>query len=218
VIDIQVVRLSDVVPVTSISSVPGVSPRSVMLTGRGFQGVESVYLNNSPAPEFVVISETEILAQVPIDQRREAITSAYVLSTKLSFSERSLIEWNIGNRIQTVSGTLLLVQTFARILLRTPGSNAFHKTLGGGLQSAIGRLIGPNARDRIGAELAVAVARTKQQIIASQTPNRRIPPEERLLTASVVGLSMTPREGQVYMSVSVDSHAGTSAAATLVRQ
>jgi hypothetical protein len=218
VIDFQVVRLSDVVPVTGIASVPGVSPRSVMLSGRGFKSIESVYLNNSPSPEFVVMSESQILAQVPIDQRREAITSAYVLSSSLTFSERSLVEWSIGTRPQTVSGTLLLVQTFARILLRTPGSNAFHKTLGGGLQRAIGQLIGPNARDRVGAELSVAVARTRQQLIAIQTPNRRIPPEERLLTASVLGLSISPREGQIFMSVGVESHAGTSAAATLVRQ
>jgi hypothetical protein len=218
VIDIQIVRLSDVVPVTGIAAVPGVIPRSVMLTGKGFRNIESVYLNNSPAPEFVVVSETEVLAQVPTDQLREAITSAYVLSTQPSFSERSLVEWTMGTRPQTVAGTLLLVQTFARLLLRTPGTNAFHKNLGGGLQRTIGKLIGPSARDRIGAELAVAVARTKQQLIAAQTPNRRIPPEERLLTASVIGLAMQPREGQVYMSVGVESHAGTNAAATLVRQ
>lgn len=217
-IDIQVVRLSEVLPVTGIAAVPGVSPRSVRITGRGFRNIESVYLNDSPAPEFVIMSESEILAQVPVDQRREAIRSAYVLSTSLSYTERSLIEWTVGTRPQTVSGTLLLVQTFARILLRTPGTNAFRRTLGGGLQQSIGRLISANARDKVGAELAVAVARTKQQIIAAQTPNRRLAPEERLLSAQVIGLSVQPRQGSIYMTVGVDSHAGTSAAATLIRQ
>lgn len=217
-IDIQVVRLSDVLPVTGIEAVPGVVPRSVMLTGRNFRGIESVYLNDSVAPEFVVISETQVLAQVPIDQRREAIRSAYVLSTQLSFTEKSLIEFTTGTRPQTASGTLLLVQTFVRILLRTPGTNAFHKESGGGLQQNIGRLIGASARDKVGAEFAVAVARTKQQIISSQTPNRRIPPSERLLSASVVGLSVQPRQGSIYMTVGIETHAGTNAAATLVRQ
>lgn len=216
-IDIQTVRLSDVLPVTGIERVPGVTPRSVTLRGRDFTNVESVYMNGSVSPEFIVRSPNEILAQVPADQRAAAIVEAYVLSTRLTFSQRSLVQMSVGTRPQTVSGTLALVQTFVRILLRTPGTNIFHKNLGGGLYRNIGKVMGTNARDRVGAEAAVSVARTRQAIISSQTPDRRIPPEERLLSADIIGLELSPREGTLYMSVSVTSHAGTTAAATLFR-
>lgn len=216
-IDIQVVRLSEILSVGGISRVPGVTPRSVMIEGRNFENVESVFLNGSEAPEFVVMSSTQILAQVPLDQMQMTISEAYVLSTRLSFTEKSLVELSVGTRPQTVEGTLLLVQNFTRMLLRTPGSNVFDKTSGGGLFRQIGKVIGSTARDRVGAEAAVAVARTRQLIIASQTPDRRIPPEERLLSADVIGLSIAPREGTIYMSVSVKSHAGTAAAATIIR-
>lgn len=216
-IDIQVVRLSDVVPVTGIEAVPGVRPRTVRLTGRDFKNVESVYLNGSLAPEIVIVSTSEILAQVPLDQVQQTIREAYVLSTRLSFTDRSLVELSVGLRPQTVEGTLSLVQMFVRMLLRTPNSNKFHTNTGGGLFKNIGRVMGSNARDRIGAEAAVAVARTRQLIIATQTPDRRIPPEERLLSADVIGLSISPREGTVYMSVATRSHAGTTAAATIIR-
>lgn len=216
-IDFQIVRLSDVLPVTGIERVPGVTPRTVRLKGSDFRNVESVYLNGSVAPEIVITSPNEILAQVPVDQRMAAITEAYVLSTRLTFTKRSIVEMTVGVRPQSVSGTLLLVQTFIRMLLRTPGTNIFHPQTGGGLYTNIGKVLGSNSRDRVGAEAAVAVSRTKQLIISTQTPDRRIPPEERLLTADIIGLEVVPRLGELRMSVRVDSHAGTSAAATLFR-
>lgn len=216
-IDIQVVRLHDVLPVTAIERVPGVTPRTVRLRGRDFVNVESVYLNGSVSPEVVVLSPREVLAQVPADQLLAPIQEAYVLSTRLSFTNRSIVDLDVGTRPQTVSGTLLLVQTFVRLLLRTPNTNIFHRQSGGGLYSAIGKVMGSGSRDRVGAEAAVAVSRTKQSIIAAQTPDRRIPPEERLLTADVIGLEVLPQQGEIHMAVRVDSHAGTSAAATLFR-
>ncbi len=216
-IDIQVVRLSDVLPVTGIERVPGVLPRTVRLRGSDFRNVESVFLNGSSAPEFVVLSQAELLAQVPPDQLSAPIREAYVLSTRLTFSKRSIVEMSVGVRPQTVSGTLALVQTFIRMLLRTPGTNVFHPQTGGGLYKNVGKVLGSKARDRVGAEAAVAVARTRQLIISTQTPDRRIPPDERLLSAEIIGLEVVPQEGTLSMAVRVDSQAGVSAAATLFR-
>lgn len=215
--DIQVVRLSDVLPVTAISRVPGVTPRSVMLDGNDFENVEQVFLNGSPAPEFIVMSSRQILAQVPLDQVEETIREAYVLSTRLSFTNRTVVELSVGTRPQTVSGALLLVQNFVRMLLRTPSTNIFDKTSGGGLYRQIGRVMGADVREQIGAEVAVAISSTRQQFIAAQTPDRRIPPDERLLTAELIGLTVSPREGSIYASVAVTSHARATAAATIIR-
>ncbi len=216
-IDFQVVRLQDVLPITSISRLPGVTPRSVEVLGSDFVNVESVFLNDSMSPSIVVMNENRILAQVPDDQRNETIRSAYVLSTRISFTSRSIVDLSVGTRPQTVSGILMLVQNFVRILLRRPGTNIFNPNLGGGLFESIGKNIGANSRDRVGSDIAVAVARTRQAFIAAQTPDRRIPPEERLLTADIIGLSIVPEQGTIYASISVKSQAGSSAAATIVR-
>lgn len=213
--DIQVVRLSEVLPVDSIAGVPGVTPRSVMISGRNFENVEAVYLNNSMAPEFVVMSVRQILVQVPEDQVSQTIKEAYVLSTRLSYTAKSMIELTVGIRPQIAEGTLLLIQNFTRMLLRTPGTNVFSKSSGGGLFRRIGKNL--TSRDEIGAEAAVSVSRTRQLFVSTQTPDRRIPPEERLLSAEIIGLNVSPQEGSIYMSVSITSHAGTSAAATIVR-
>lgn len=215
-IDFQVVRLQDVLPITSISRLPGVKPRSVEITGSDFVNVESVFLNDSLSPSIVVMNERRILAQVPADQIEATISSAYVLSTRLTFTSKSIVDLTLGKRPQPVSGILMLVQNFVRVLLRTPGTNIFNN-LGGGLFQSIGRTIGAHSRDRVGSDIAVAVARTRQAFIQAQTPDRRIPPEERLLTADIIGLSIVPEEGTIYASISVTSQAGTSAAATIVR-
>lgn len=215
-IDFQVVRLQDVLPITSITPLHGVVPRSVEILGTDFINVESVFLNDSLSPSIIVMSEKRILAQVPTDQRLESIRSAYVLSTRLSFTQRSMVDLSLGRRPQTVSGILMLVQNFVRILLRTPGTNIFNN-LGGGMFESIGRNIGANSRDRVGSNIAVSVARTRQAFIAAQTPDRRIPPEERLLTADVIGLSILPEQGTIYTTIALTSQAGTSAAATIIR-
>lgn len=214
-IDFQVVRLHDVLPVTRIARLPGVLPRSVEISGTGFVNVESVYLNDSLSPSIIVMSDTRILAQVPDDQVSATISSAYVLSTRLSYTQRSMIDLTLGKRPQSVSGTLMLAQNFIRLLLRTPGTNKFNNN-GGGLFKNIGRTIGVNSKDRVAGDVAVSIARTRQQFIAAQTPDRRIPPEERLLTAEPIGLSVQPELGAVYVAISVQSQAGTSAAATIV--
>ncbi len=216
-IDFQVVRLQDVLPITSITRLVGVKPRSVEILGSDFINVESVYLNDSLSPSIVVMSETRILAQVPDDQVNETIRAAYVLSTRLTLTQRSLVDLSIGKRPQTVSGVLMLVQNFVRVLLRTPGTNIFNPNLGGGLFKSIGKNIGANSRDRVGSDIAVSVARTRQAFIAAQTPDRRIPPEERLLTADIIGLSIVPEQGTIYATISVKSQAGSSAAATIIR-
>lgn len=214
-IDFQVVRLQDVLPVTKIARLAGVSPRSVEISGTGFVNVESVYLNNSISPSIIVMSETRILAQVPDDQVNATISSAYVLSTRLSYTQRSMIDLTLGKRPQTVSGILMLTQNFVRMLIRTPGTNKFNN-LGGGLFKNIGRTLGVTSKDRVGADVAVAIARTRQAFIAAQTPDRRIPPEERLLTADPIGLSVVPEQGAIYVAISIKSQAGSSAAATIV--
>lgn len=215
--DFQVVRLSEVLSVSAVNSAPGVVPRSVILRGDNFENVETVILNGSTAPEFIALSSTEILAQVPADQLNESIREAYVLSTRLSYTSKSVVEFAVGIRPQMVTGVLLLVQNFVRMLIRTPNTNIFDRNSGGGLYQQVGRVLSAGSRDRVGAEVAVAVARTRQTFIAAQTPDRSIPPDERLLSAEVIGLSVSPREGTVYASVSVTSHARATAAATIIR-
>lgn len=216
--DIQIIRLLDVLDVNTVSFLQGVVPRSVDIIGRDFRNIEQVLLNGFESPEFVVMSKTRVIAEVPAAIITESIRDVFVLSNTLTFTERSLVEFTFGTRPRSVTGVLRLMQTFVRIMFRSPGSNIFHRNLGGGLRKLIGSTIGggPNGQSRAAGEISLAVTRTRQQIIHSQSPDRSIPPSERLAGAELTGITVDPPNGQLMMTVLLTTHAGQGAAATLV--
>lgn len=216
--DIQIIRLLDVLDVTSVSILQGVVPRSVNILGRDFRNVEQVLLNGFDSTEFVVMGTTRLIAQVPDEIATEAIRDVFVLSNTLTFTDRSLVEFTFGTRPRAVSGVLRLMQTFIRMLFRTPGSNVFRRHLGGGLRKHIGSTIGQGQgnRSRVAGEVSIAITRTRQQIINVQAPDRSIPPSERLAGAELTALTVDPPNGQLSLTVQLTSYSGQRAAATLV--
>lgn len=209
---IQLIRLLDVMPVTSYTNAPGVSPRSLIVKGENFQNISDVLINGMLSPTFVVYKPTELVAEVPVDFEDAIITDVAVLSANPTYTGKSLIELTLGTKVREISGKQRLLQNFVRLLLRTPGSNIFHKTSGGGLPKRIGSAMD----DRIAADIAIAINNTKQYIIASQTQERNIPQDERLLSAEISGLTIDPTNAAVYVTLVITTHAGARSAATLV--
>lgn len=214
--DIQLIRLLDVLDVNRIEEAVGVPVRSIIVYGRDFRNVETVLINGAASPEFVQYSSTEIIAQVPVTQIDAIITEVFVLSTELTFTERSLVEWTLGVRPKKVSGVLRLMQTFLRMLLRSPRSNIFAPESGGGLLRRIGTNIAAVQRDRLSADIAVSVSQTRQYLIRLQTAQRAIPANERLLNAEIVGLTIDPVNTSIYLTILLTTHDGSRSAATLV--
>jgi hypothetical protein len=208
---IQVVRLLDVLRVNEIRNATGVSPRSIIVKGQDFENVESVLINGMEAPEFVVYSTTELIAEVPEAISDSIITEVMVLSSALTLTERSVVEFTFGTRPRKVHGMLRLMQSFLRLLLRSPGSNLFHPRSGGGLL----RRIGDVASRQTAADVAIAINSTKQYLINVQTAERNIPPSERLLSAEIKALNVDPQATAVYITVVLTNHSGQTGAATI---
>lgn len=208
---IQVIRLLDELKVNSIRNAPGVVPRSIVVKGEDFRNVEQVIIDGFVAPEFVAYSTTELVAEVPSPLQQSVITKVSVLSSTLTLTERSLVEFTFGTRPKAVRGTLRLMQNFLRILLRTPGSNKFHPRSGGGLLRVINGL----ATKQTAADIAVAVQTAKQYMINVQTAERNIPPSERLLSAEIQSLNVDPQSTSAFVTIVLTSHSGARSAATL---
>jgi hypothetical protein len=208
---IQVIRLLDVLRVNEIRNAIGVVPRSIIVKGKDFKNVEQVLINSFVAPEFVVYSTTELVAEVPEVVRDTPITDVAVLSSSLTLTDRSLVEFTFGTRPKKAKGILRLMQVFLRQLLRTPGSNIFHRRSGGGMLKRVGGVM----NDKAAADVAIAVNNAKQYIIGAQTPERNIPPIERLLSAEISALTADPKSTALYVTVVLTSHSGVRGAATL---
>ncbi len=209
---IQLIRLLDLLNVNGISEAVGVSPRSINVSGEDFRSVESVLINGLEAPEFVVLNETRLIAEVPEPLRQTTITEVSVFSQNLTFTERSLVEFTFGTRPKKATGTVRLMQTFLRILMRTQGSNIFHRNTGGGML----RRIGGVTNNRAAADIQIAVNAAKQQIIAAQTPVRALPNNERLLEAEITNLSADPVNTSIYVTIVLTSHSQERVGATLL--
>jgi hypothetical protein len=208
---IQLVRLLDVLQVTSISNAIGVSPRSIRVKGTDFRAVEQVLINSIASPEFIVFSETELIAQVPPEIEDAIITDVAVMSGTLTMTERSLVEFTFGTRPKRARGPLRLMQTFLRILLRSPGSNRFHPRSGGGMLMRVGGTLNRQAA----ADIQIAIDNAKHYIINVQTQERNLPPSERLLSAEITGLTIDPRGTSVFVTIVLTSHSGARGAATI---
>jgi hypothetical protein len=65
------------------------------------------------------------------------------------------------------------------------------------------------------AQLSIAVDRTRQQILRSQASNSRIPPAERLLSASLSNVSFEPQTTALSALVDLKNVLGGSASVAL---
>lgn len=209
---IRLMRLLDVLPVLAARNAVGVSPRSIIVKCDRLEAVDQVLFNGIASPAFAVYSAHELVAQVPEALEDAIITDVAVLSSVPTLTQRSLVELGIGTRVLKQVGVQRLLQTFVRLLLRTPGSNLFHKALGGGVTGSVGN----NVSSRLAADVAIAISNVKTQIIAAQSPYSSIPPAERLLSAEVASLVEDPANTSVYCTVVVTAHDRQRSAATFV--
>lgn len=215
-VDFQCVFPQSTVPLTAVTQVPGLQPRTLQLTGTDFSSVAQVLLNDIPSPSVVVLSKTRLLAQVPEQLVNSIITSASVVTNDLTISPRSLIKFQLSPVTSKVSGILRLVQVFLKVLLTTPGKDIFSPRIGGNALKNIGLTFGEDQGGSIVSDIIVSVDTTKRQIQAIQARDPSIPKDERLLTASVTNAAYNRAEGAMVVSVELVSQAGQAATANVM--
>lgn len=131
-IDLRVIEVRDILPVTSIEPLQDFEPRTVRVRGSDLANVHEIYINEEPSPDIVILSATEALAQVPTVLANTAIRTVTAISQRLTRTPRSTITFAIGNTPGYITGRDRLVQTFLKLLLQTPGTDAFSPNLGEG--------------------------------------------------------------------------------------
>lgn len=214
--DIQIVFPMDQVPLTQVSQVPGLFPRTLDVHGQGFQAVNQVLLNGIRSPSVVILDPFRLLAQVPPEIVGDVITSVSVLSNTLTLTAKSLLRFQLGISSQKVNGFLRLMQVFLKILFTTPGRDIFSPNVGGSGLKNLGKSFSSQEGHGIVADFYISVDTTVKQITAMQARNPRLPREERLLSATVVSANFNKQEGSLIVSVNLLSQTGQSALANLM--
>lgn len=215
-VDFQVVFPQEVIPLVSIRQVPGMNPRTLDITGSDFRSFDEVLLNEIPAPNAVIVSQTRLLVPVPPSLAQAMITSVSVLSRRLTLSPRSVIQFRVGRTPSKVRGILRLVQLFLKILFTTPGRDIFTPKMGGAALKNIGRSFGKGQGDNIVMDFVLSVETTVRQILAVQSKDASTPFDERLLSARLLGARFDLEQSALVVSVELTSQAGQAAVTNVV--
>jgi hypothetical protein len=209
-VDFQVVFPQESVKLNAIRRAQLGGVQALRMEGQDFRAVDEVLINNIEAPEVIVLSPTELVAQLPDAlQDNPDVNSVVVLSRRFTVSERSLFRFRIGERPGKVRGILRLLQLFIKMLLTTPGTDIFRPNAGGGVLSKVGATFGADEENNLVTDFVVA------QIIAMQSRDSRSPRDERLLSATVVGTQFDKLQGAMYVAIEVVSQAGQAAVANV---
>jgi hypothetical protein len=211
-VDFQVVYPQETVRLDQVRLKRTGGIQALHIIGQDFRAVDAVIINDLPSPDVMVLSRTELVAQLPDSmQALPEVHNVAVLNRRFTLSPRSLLKFRIGKMPGKVRGVMRLVQLFVKILFTTPGTDIFSRNAGGGAVSRVGATYGADDGDNIVTEFVIAVQRTQRQIVAMQSRDRRSARDERLLAANVVGQEFDKLQGALYMQVELVSQAGTNA-------
>ena len=220
--DVKVVRLQGVLPVSGFFMLTRV-PLVLAITGSGFKDATAVRANGVTMDEFSIISDRLILVGMPTHMGQPVtsvrvstadIPNLSVSPTHSMIPENARVAMGLGTRIEGTSGILRLTQTFVKVLFTTPGTSLQSPNIGGGARSLLGKATSGDSK-ALTRSLAVSVGRTAEQITSMQA-GRTVPPEERLLSAILLGAAFDPESAGLSAVVMLSSFNREQAVANIV--
>lgn len=213
--DLQFIQFNDALELTGVSEIPDFSPRTLQLFGVDLRHTIDVVINEESSPSFVVAAKNSVLAQVPDSQVDSVIRSVTAVSSDFTATFRSLLTFKIGADPRKATGLKSLMQTFLKLLLTTPGTDAFAKRIGGGAQRIVGTNIDLSNQGGLVSGLAIAVSRAATQMRALQSHQTRLDDDERLLAANLLNVKFDPATTALNARVELIPQSGTRAVLNL---
>lgn len=213
--DVKIIAIKDILSVTGVQVLPGMIPKTLDISGLQFTQATSVEINMLQAPEFIIISDTRLWAQIPNGQQSSVISTIAVYADKPSPTRNSVFLFEVGSSISGLTGLERLVQMFTKIALQTPGKDKFRPTIGGGLMALAGQNISSDAQSALSSSAVSAVNRARDQVVSLQNQVPRIPPDERLLSADVLSVGFDVNSSTLALVVSITAQSGQQAVANL---
>lgn len=214
-IDLKILTIRDLLPINSVEYAANVTPLSLLITGDDLRGASEVLINDIDSPEFAVLSSGRILAQVPTSERQSTLRKVAVIANVPTTTRKSLLHFEVGSSIRSIKGLEKMVQAFCKLLLQTPGTDRFRPTEGGGLLKLIGRNVSKGDTKTLQASVMGAVTRTRDQFITRQGADRRIPADEKLLSATTDAVGFDPSTTTLSARIALSAVSGKLAVANL---
>jgi len=215
-VDYQVVFPVEVIKLNSIRFVFGSNPPVLDINGQDFRAVDDVVINDQQSLGWAVLSKTRLLAILPAGVAPAQVSSINITSRRLVLNDRSVLKFQISSTPAKATGILRLMQLYVKLMLTTPGSDIFDKKVGGGILNFLGSTsYGAEGGDLV-RRFVVANDMVSRQIIAVQSRQPSLPPDEKLLAAKVLSARFSRQQSALLSSIELTTQAGRSAVTNLV--
>jgi len=208
-LDLQVAYPQLLVELNSVRLVKNFTPPLLEIRSKKFGTVDAVFINDVQSPNFVLVDRYTLYAEIPSIVVKQTLGSVKVVANEPSFAESNYVRFRISDMPRGVSGIDRLAQLFLKLLLTTPGTDIFNQGLGGGVLKMIGKSTGAGQGGEVIADFTIAVERVAGQIRTMQA-KKRLPPDEKLLSAKVIGARFDRGQSMLLVSLNLTSQAGNT--------
>lgn len=212
--DFCVVSAKTLLRITSVSPIRGFLPPSIIVLGDRLDHTKEVLFNGIEAKEFIIASPSRLIVRIPQSQVGKELRSIKALSTVSLAQASSELVLEVARPVHVVEGVDRLVQSWLLVFMTNPGSDIFHPQSGGGGRAIVGRITDRRHKS-VAADLALAIERTKSELLSSQARGRNLPLNERLLSSDLESLSFDEATGVLSASVSIKNMLGDQAEVAL---
>ena len=157
------------------------SPRVIEIRGSDFRKVSKVLINGVACPSVDVLSDTSLLAEIPVGI--QAVNKLSILSSSpTATKQETAVNLGMFDRVQKATGMTSLIQRVIKILFTTPGTNAVDPSQGVGLQG----YLGTNKAD-LGSATALisSLVESAEFYIKSDINYNKLPKSEQLSSIEV---------------------------------
>jgi hypothetical protein len=189
--DYRIVRAQALLQIFSYAPIRGFSPPSIIVLGKDLNKTTECHINEVTADEFFVQSSNRMIIKIPDSQVGKTINSLAALSEVALTHESASLKFELSKPPRLIEGIDRLIQSWLMIFMSTPGSDIFDLTSGGGGMAIVGRSTDNHGKG-VAADLSTSIDKTNNELLRLQAGDRRIPPSERFLSGTLVGMNFDP--------------------------
>jgi len=192
----------------------GESTLSLDIRGKEFTNIASVLLNGFRCENFIVMSTTRILADIPQQVIGKPLTSITVLKNSVSDSNSAIISFESSLPPLNFTDSTFLVQRYLKILLTNKGTDLFNPNYGGDLLTLVGEASVDTDRSNLSALAGLYADDAAQQLKAEQA-NSSDSASSQLKSVTVVEAAYNRATTSLDLKLSIEALDGTTVVAGL---
>jgi hypothetical protein len=204
--DFQALAFSDLAPLRSVGFYSQ-DPLTLDVRGSSFVGVTGVNVNGTPALEYIVVSSTRILVQVPKAELHSQLKSVRVILARSGLTAAALVSFDAVVPGVRATGFTKMMQAYLRVLFTNPGDDLAYPWLGGGMYGLVGSAGTPS---ELRARASVGVNTAAQHLIRLQVRNPVLTDAEKLRSATLLQADYNSATSSINARIALTALDGTT--------